>query len=135
MQVGGSRIYSFALVCGGDASSGEHQGGRGQTSEGLTSYLDIKVRGDIKEPTFQRQQTGIQECLCWKGRPPSQGLGAMGLGLELGEPAGRMQSPLPVLDGAQKKGHAIKCTGGKKVNRPSLATLQGTGKQVGGDRE
>lgn len=42
--------------------------------------------------------------------PPSQGLGALGLGLELGGTSRKdPQSSLPVLDGAQK-GHAIKCT-------------------------
>jgi len=59
---------------------GSTRAGRVQTSEGLISYLDIKVWGDIKEPTFQRQQTGIRSVDAGADRATESGSGGTGTG-------------------------------------------------------
>ena len=53
--------------------------------------------------------------------PPSQGLGALGLGLELGGTS-RKDAELTACAGWSSEGPCNKMHRGKKVNRPSLAT-------------
>lgn len=119
--MGGSRIYSFVLVCGEDASSG-HQGGQSRQAKDSPAIWTSKSGRHQRAPPSRDNKLGSRNCLCWcwPGHP-SQGLGALGLGLELGGTS-RKDAELTACAGWSSEGPCDKMHRGKKVNRPSLAT-------------
>lgn len=121
MQVGGSRIYSFVLVCGEDASSREHQGGQGADKRRTHQLFGHQKSG-------RHQRAHLPETTNWDPGvfmlvltgPPVRVWGHWDWGWSWGnQQEGRR---LTACAGWSSEGPCDKMHRGKKVNRPSLAT-------------